>query len=113
MLDGQLSLAIDAPASSSPPRRRSIEDRFASFHAANPHVLELLRDLARERLGAGATWIGVKELWEHARAHAANNEPRGTYKFDNSFTALYARRLIELEPRLADVMRVRARKGER
>jgi hypothetical protein len=88
----------------------TLEQRFEAFDAANPHVLEEMLRLARAELRAGETRIGVKALWELLR-EAIRVRKLGNWKLNNSFTALYARRLIELEPALAGVIETRRRKS--
>jgi hypothetical protein len=97
----------------------TIEERFASFDAANPHVYVALERLARLRLIRGDKRIGVKALWEElrrtlAKTALAYDPDLGTdgYKLNNDFTALYARKLIDGHPELAAVIEVRRRKGE-
>ncbi len=101
----QLSLTLDGPPAA--PRKATIEERFAAFDQANPHVFALLLELARRRLTEGATWIGVKELWEGARRFVRVSRLDDTYKLNNTFTAMYARKLLTTEPRLVGVMKVR------
>jgi len=85
--------------------------RFQEFHAQNPHVLGAMHALAVQHLASGATRIGVKALWEELREHL-RVQKTGEYKLDNSYTALYARALIELDPQLADVIETRRRKSK-
>jgi hypothetical protein len=96
--------------------RPSIEQRFADFHAANPHVMVEMLRLARLRLARGATRIGAKDLYEELRRSlfTINFEIAGcTYKLDNSLCSLYARALLDAEPALVGVIEVRRRRGER
>lgn len=104
--------------------RPSIDQRFAEFWLANPHVWDELKKIALARLASGSKRVGVKALWEELRTKLAKRElaydgfgiPRETaaaFKLDNSFTALYARKLIERHPELAAVIEVRKRKGEK
>ncbi len=121
---------VECVEASSPASRRdaskSLEDRFADFHRLNPHVgAEMLR-LARARLDRGETFISVKALWEELRVSLSIAEdggagplgavqdrtPDAAYKLNNSYTALYARLMIKLEPRLERVIEIRKRKGE-
>lgn len=90
--------------------RPSIDERFAAFDAANPHVLVELLRLARYKVTIGLRRISAKLLWEEARVSIRTNR-LGEYKLDNSLTASYARKLIELEPSLAGVIELRRRKG--
>jgi hypothetical protein len=105
------------------PRQRSgrqpakISARFEAFHKANPHVLGEMLRLARARVAAGATRIGVKALWEELRVALAKRDLAydadfKAFKLNNSFTALYARALIELEPSLGNVIEIRRRKAK-
>lgn len=90
--------------------RPSIERRYELFVAANPHVfVEALR-LARERLDRGERRIGVKSLWEDLR-RSIETKKLGAYRFDNSYTAILARKLIEADPRLGAVIELRVRKA--
>jgi hypothetical protein len=91
--------------------RPSISDRFEAFHAGNPHVLAEMLRLARARLERGDKRIGAKALWEELR-QSIRVRKLGNWKLDNSLTALYARRLIEVEPALEDVIETRKRKAK-
>ena len=98
------------------PNRLTIDQRFESFHKANPQVADRMLTLARRRLDRGETFISVKALWEELRASFQKSDLAydgfDTTKLNNSYTALYARLIIKLEPRLADVIELRKRKGE-
>lgn len=109
LLDWKPSERISVPRE--PTNRASIEERFAAFHAENPHVFAELLHLAREWLDKGATYVSIKALWEACRVSLRAHGP-GEYKLDNSFTASFARLLIETEPRLEGVIRLRRRKHE-
>lgn len=104
--------AEDRRAKAKAQKRPSIDQRWAEFHAANPHVLDELLRLARARLDRGEKRIGLKALWEELRSWL---QVTGTdaYKLDNGYTALYARTLIRVDPRLADLIETRKRKAER
>ena len=109
--------APDTRRRRSRPNRPSIGARFVAFHAANPHVLDEMLRLARMHLATGKRRLGVKALWEELRASLIRIADGGgpdaggiEYKLDNSLTALYARKLIEVEPALAEVIEIRRRK---
>lgn len=89
----------------------SIDARFERFHEENPHVLlEMLR-LARARIAAGATRVGVKSLWEELRVTLrVSVRDDGDWKLNNSFTAPYARALIAAAPELGAFIETRRRK---
>lgn len=108
-----LSLLDWSPRVSAPREntsRPSIEERFRVFHAANPHVLDEMLRLAREHLDRGATRLGCKALWEQLR-ESIRVCKLGDWRLDNSLTAMYARALLEAEPRLVGVIEIRRRKA--
>jgi len=94
------------------PVEQTIEERFTAFDQANPHVFAEMLRLARARLARGEKRIGVKALWEELRSWLQVTGA-GDYKLNNTYTALYSRKLIESDPTLAHVIEVRRRKGER
>lgn len=105
--------------------RPSIDQRFAEFFRDHPKVYAELLRLAKDRLARGAKRIGMKALWEELRQvlhkvdlaydddFETDKGPNGTYRLNNDFTALYARKLIQNHPELAAVIEVRKRKGEK
>lgn len=103
--------AEPAPAKAARP---SIEERFATFHAANPHVFESLIRLARARLARGDTRIGCKALIEELRCYLATtgSEAGGErYRLDNSLVSRYADLLAETDPRIAAAIERRKRRA--
>lgn len=99
----------------------SLDQRYAEFFQANPHVFTELLRLATARLERGETYISIKALWEELRVSIENIENGGhgafettdgklAPKLNNNFTALYARALIRREPRLDGVFKLRERK---
>lgn len=93
-------------------RRPTIDERFATWAQANPHVLDELLRLARLHLEAGAVYVSVKRLWEECRVSLSATK-EGGYRLNNDFTGPSARWLLEREPRLVGVIETRKRKGER
>ncbi|MET8503127.1 MULTISPECIES: hypothetical protein [unclassified Streptomyces] len=92
---------------SNPARGRTITEQFHAFDAHNPHVYRALERLAARRLAAGATRVGVKDLFEDLRRQL----PHGVAGLNNNFTALYARRLVEDHPRWAGAFELRRRRA--
>lgn len=111
--------AEDRRARAAARRPKSIDQRFAEFHDANPHIANELLRLARARLDRGETRIGLKALWEELRQSLITTEeggmgtegPANPYKLNNDFTALYARMLVRMDPRLEGVIEMRRRKN--
>ncbi len=106
-----LNLLTWSPTDTTAPtkQRPSIEERFASWSAANAHVLAELLRLARVHLDRGVTYLSVKRLWEECRVSLGAGKEAG-YKLNNDFTRPASRWLLETEPRLEGVMRTRGTK---
>ena len=94
-----------------PDDKPSIDQRWAEFHQANPHIMTELLRLAIARLDRGDRRIGVKALWEELRSWLRVTGA-SDYKLNNDFTAPASRMLVELEPRLAGVIEQRTRKAK-
>ncbi|MEU7033629.1 hypothetical protein ABZ958_08100 [Streptomyces sp. NPDC046237] len=90
-----------------PGRGRTITEQFHAFDAQNPHVYRALERLAARRLAAGATRVGVKDLFEDLRRQL----PHGVAGLNNNYTALYARRLVDDHPRWAGAFELRRRRA--
>lgn len=77
-----------------------LDAEFHRFHAENPHVYSALERLAFKLKNRGVQRWGVKALWEVLRYELAlnTNEPVGTFRLNNNFTAYYARLLMERNP---------------
>ncbi|MFH8991410.1 hypothetical protein [Streptomyces sp. NPDC017940] len=87
--------------------RPAITDQFLAFGAAHPYVYRALERLTAERLAAGATRIGLKELFEALRWRP----PQGLRGLNNNYTALYARQLVADHPEWASVFELRRRRA--
>lgn len=86
----------------------SIEARFARFNRGNPEVLEALICLARERRAEGRSFCSMKKLYEDLRDDVRFRTSGGEgFKLNNSFTALYARRIMRVCPDLRGFFRLR------
>ena len=111
-----ISISLPTADIEHPARRRTIEERFEAFDRANPEVfVEMLR-LARARLARNEGRISIKAIYEELRASlevirdsGSSEALRGPYKLNNSYTASFARKLIEHEPALRGVIELRKR----
>ena len=94
-----------------PTRRRSIDARFADFHAANPHVYRNIRALALSLVDAGREKVGVKACIEVLRYFVGIHTERGSdpYALNNDYASRYARLLLKDEPRLRGLIDTRER----
>jgi len=103
---------IPAPTPVSP-RGLTIEEQFREFHRRNPHVYHRLRELAFQMKGRGHRRIGMKMLfevlrWQHAMS---TSDPASEFKLNNSYTAYYARLLMQQEPALDGLFATRKQKS--
>jgi len=83
-------------------------ERFEIFHAANPHVAKALEALAGQWLQRHKR-ASVKALFERLRWESGLQTHGEAYRLNNSFTAFYARLLIERRPEWADAFEIRER----
>lgn len=84
----------------------TIAERFAEFHAMNPHVADTLETLAARWL-ANHDHVGMKALYEVARWESGIRTVGDVWRLNNDWTAHYARLLIERRPEWADAFRLR------
>lgn len=96
-----------------------IEREFWAFHFAHPEVYEALRALALRVKRKGKGQYSIKALYETLRLssilsfegfwiHNNGGHPKDTL-LNNNYTALYARLLMQQEPKLRGFFQVRAR----
>lgn len=85
----------------------SLADRFAAFHAANPHVADALEQLAEQWLAAGNRKVGMKSLAERLRWESGIQTTGDAWRINNSHIAFYARLLIERRPEWAECIETR------
>ena len=89
---------------------QSLPDRFAAFHAANPHVADALEVLAGRWL-ANHDHVGIGALYEALRWESGIRTTGDEYRLNNSYRAFYARLLIERRPEWADAFRLREQRA--
>lgn len=86
--------------------RPTIAEQFHAFDAHHPWIYWALVRLVEQRLAAGAKRVGMKALFEALRWR----HPHGVEGLNNSYTALYARRLLAEHPQWTTVIEVRRRR---
>lgn len=89
----------------------TLEERFEAFHAANPGVYSALARMVREELDAGLTRVSVKALFEVLRRDLRLRSGTEGWALNNSYTAFYARLLIERNPGWDRLIETRRRSG--
>lgn len=96
-----------------------IEREFWAFHFAHPEVYDALRALALRVKRKGKAHYSIKALYETLRLssilsfegfwiHNNGGHPKDTL-LNNNYTALYARLLMQQEPKLKGFFQTRAR----
>lgn len=86
---------------------------FEEFNKANPHVYRTLVRLAREWVNeTGARKLGIKSLYEVARWRLAIETSDAEYRLNNSYTAFFARLIMQREPDLDGLFDLRASEAD-
>ena len=114
MTDSQLEMfqiPVTEPEQPANPEPETIEQKFARFHAANPHVIVLLTGLAKA-VPCGRT-VSIRDLFGQLRYQIATQSDVPEPKLNNNYTALYARLITDANPELSTKLVTRARAHER
>lgn len=90
----------------------SLRERFAIFHARNPHVYEALRSLALRMRHKGIKRYSIAGLFEILRYDYTMQTQGDEFKLSNSHRAFYARLLMEQEPQLEGFFELRTQEDE-
>lgn len=72
---------------------RRIQDRFEAFDRANPHVWQAIQRLAQDFLQRKFRRISINMIFELLRCDYSMKTGGDDYKLNNTFRALYARKL--------------------
>lgn len=92
--------------------RKSIQERFEDFHAANPQVYAGLVRLARQAVDRGHQRIGIELLFAVLRwEHMMTTTRESGFKLNDHFTSRYARLIMEREPDLEGFFETRKLKA--
>lgn len=93
-----------------PPRKRSIDARFADFDRDNPFVYAELVKFTRRAVRAGVTRLGIRCVWERLRwkFEVETYRPAGEpFKLNDHFTSRYVRKLVRQHPEWAGLFELR------
>lgn len=85
----------------------AITRKFDEFHATNPHVYNDLVVLALELRNLGNRRCGIAMLYEVLRWRSALTTEGDAFKLNNNFTPLYARKIMDEVPELANFFETR------
>ena len=88
-----------------------IANSFRKFHRENPEVYDELIKLALSLKDNGRSHYGIGALFEVIRFHRAIKTKDDLFKLNNNYRALYARLIMENEPRLYGFFETRIRKA--
>lgn len=89
----------------------TIEDRCAAFDAQHPESYRLFREIALEWARGTKKRIGAKAVAEVMRWKSdVNPERYGSVKVNNTYVAVWARRLLKEHPELKGRIELRERK---
>ena len=92
-------------------KNMSIDESFAAFHRANPHVFRALRQLAMDMKCNGHDKYSINGLFEVLRWNYAMATTGDDFKRNNNYRAPYARLLMEKVPLLHQFFQVRERRN--
>jgi len=81
--------------------RASVNARAERFHAKNPHVMPEIVRLARALKARGLSHYSIKGLFEIVRFNVAVSTQGDLFKLNNSYSAWYARKIMDECPDLA------------
>jgi hypothetical protein len=89
------------------------ETKFDVFHAANPHVYNMLVSLARQWVSrTGRHKLGIATLFERARWEIALTTVGEDFRLNNSYRAYYARLIMAREWDLRGLFDLRASEAD-
>lgn len=89
---------------------KTLDQRFAEFHQANPHVYARLVEMARALKNRGHRRVGIKMLFEVIRWEEliVTDDPSSEFNLNNSYSSRYARLVMAENPDLAGLFETRA-----
>lgn len=88
---------------------KSLDVRFAEYDAKYPEIYELFARFAGQLLARGFVRYGARSVMEQIRWHYDTSGLRHDgFKYNDSYTSRYARKLAELDARYANFFRFRA-----
>lgn len=87
-------------------------EKFAQYHADNPHVYAILERFALEAYAAGRPRIGIGLLTERVRWYTTVETTGDPFKINNNWRAFYVRLLLRDHPELADLFELRTSKAD-
>lgn len=90
---------------------KTIDDRFAAFHAEHPEVFDMFRTYANQLRASGWTRYSSDAIQHRIRWHRHVEQGDRDFKLNDHFTSRYARMLIESDPSFAGFFELRRLKA--
>ena len=105
---------FDLPRTTYPENKAgaTLEEQFVAFHQANPHIFDMLREMALELQTAGRKRYGISGLFEVLRWRYAVKTSEPDFKLNNNHRAFYARKLMSYVPELRGFFAIRTQRRE-
>lgn len=89
--------------------KKSIRERFTTFHNGNPKVYREIVGIARQMKARGVQKMGISLIFERLRwLHFIEVQTDEGFKLSNDFRAEYARLIMNREPDLEGFFETRA-----
>lgn len=76
----------------------SLADRFAAFHASNPHVAVAIEALTEQWFAAGHKRASMDAVMHRLRWESGLQTHGDVYRLNNSWAAFYSRLMLERHP---------------
>ena len=80
--------------------RPSLEERFEIWCVENPMIVSRIRSIALGLKRRGHKHWGMKGIFEYIRLETELREAGGTFKINNNYTSMMARKLMTEHPEL-------------
>ena len=90
---------------------KSKYDAWSEFHAANPHVYDLIEQFAFDVIRAGYRRFGMQSIIERVRWFTLMESEGDRFKINNNFEPYYARLFMARNPQHDGFFRTRKLKG--
>lgn len=110
-MTADMQLVLDIAVQDDAVTGDTIQDRFESFNALNPWVLESFERMTADYLSRGHARIGIGMLTEVLRWHYSRQTAGDAFKINNDYRSRYVRLLIERHPEWADAFQCRTLKA--
>ena len=89
--------------------KKSIRERFVTFHNGNPKVYEGIVEIAMQMQARGIKKMGISLIFERLRwLHFIEVNSEERFKLSNDFRAEYSRLIMNREPALQGFFETRA-----